>query len=43
MIILGQFLRTKAMIDAGSSFTHEIATEKFEGHKLVTVGVYAYP
>ena len=38
--ITGQFLRTKAMIDAGSAFTHKVADQKTLTHKFVQTGLY---
>jgi len=33
-------IRILAMYTAGRSFHHIVQTEKEEGHKLVTVGIY---
>jgi protein-S-isoprenylcysteine O-methyltransferase len=41
LVIMGQFFRSIAMIEASSNFSHEIATEKRLTHTLVTSGVYA--
>lgn len=41
-VVLGQVLRSRAMIDAGDAFTHEIAQEHVPSHKLVKTGLYAY-
>ena len=38
----GQVIRTLAMYSAGRNFTHMIAEEKKDTHKLVTVGIYQY-
>ncbi|CDK24944.1 unnamed protein product [Kuraishia capsulata CBS 1993] len=38
---LGQFLRSRAMFEAGESFSHVIAQTKREDHLLVTKGVYS--
>lgn len=38
---LGQTFRTGAMISAGSNFTHQIAMEKRDEHKLVTDGFFS--
>jgi len=40
--IAGQTIRTIAMVEAGSNFTHQIAEEKRDGHKLVTSGIYQF-
>lgn len=40
--LLGQLVRSKAMIDAGAAFTHEIAHEHVSSHKLIRTGLYAY-
>mmetsp|Transcript_22015 Transcript_22015/g.32814 ORF Transcript_22015/g.32814 Transcript_22015/m.32814 type:complete len:241 (+) Transcript_22015:1-723(+) len=39
---MGQAIRTRAMWEAGSNFTHQIAERKKENHKLVVDGVYRY-
>lgn len=41
MCFLGQLLRTGAMYQAASNFTHLVSTEKKQKHKLVTHGLYA--
>ena len=41
MVVIGQFFRTTAMLQAGSNFNHLVQTRKREGHQLVTHGVYA--
>ncbi|ODV89462.1 hypothetical protein CANCADRAFT_139796 [Tortispora caseinolytica NRRL Y-17796] len=41
-VVIGQYVRTKAMAYAASSFSHKIADKKAEDHVLVTDGVYAY-
>src|SRR5947207_3052937 len=41
LIVMGQFFRSVAMIEAASNFSHQIATEKRSTHTLVTSGVYA--
>lgn len=38
--IIGHLFRIGAQINAGTSFTHLIRTEKDEEHKLVTTGLY---
>ena len=40
--IAGQILRSAAMYQAGINFTHLIATDKKDEHKLVTDGVYRF-
>ncbi|KAI0307287.1 ICMT-domain-containing protein, partial [Multifurca ochricompacta] len=42
MVILGQFLRSAAMIKAASNFSHAVAFRKINGHQLVIDGVYAW-
>ena len=41
LVLMGQFFRSVAMIEASSNFSHQIATEKKPTHSLVTSGVYA--
>lgn len=40
-VLIGQFLRSTAMIMAASNFSHAVALRKRAGHHLVTDGVYA--
>ncbi|KAI8912949.1 Isoprenylcysteine carboxyl methyltransferase family-domain-containing protein [Powellomyces hirtus] len=40
-MVAAQYLRSAAMITAGSNFTHLIAAEKDPSHTLVTTGIYA--
>ena len=40
--LLGQVLRSAAMIHAGSNFSHVLAFSKAQGHVLVTSGIYRY-
>lgn len=40
MVVLGQILRSVAMIHASSNFSHAVAFYKRLDHKLVTDGVY---
>lgn len=40
-VIIGQALRSMAMIHAATNFSHAIAWKKLETHKLVTDGIYA--
>lgn len=42
MVVTGQALRTLAMHQAGSAFTHEVACVKRQGHRLIRHGVYRY-
>ncbi|KAJ1836994.1 helicase, partial [Coemansia sp. RSA 2708] len=41
MALAGQALRTLAMVTAGTSFNHYVATKRAADHELVTCGVYA--
>lgn len=41
MVLVGQTLRSTAMIHASSNFSHAVAFRKLETHRLVTDGVYA--
>jgi len=40
--VVGQWLRSASMIRAASNFSHQVATQKEESHRLVTDGVYRY-
>jgi protein-S-isoprenylcysteine O-methyltransferase len=40
MAVLGQMLRSAAMIHASTNFSHSVAFYKRVDHKLVTDGVY---
>ncbi|KAF2751246.1 protein-S-isoprenylcysteine O-methyltransferase [Sporormia fimetaria CBS 119925] len=42
MILVGQFVRSLAMCQAGTNFNHTVQQEKNEGHELVTSGLYTY-
>lgn len=42
VVVLGQWLRSAAMREAGTNFNHTPQRTKREGHVLVTTGVYAY-
>ncbi|KAI9512228.1 Isoprenylcysteine carboxyl methyltransferase family-domain-containing protein [Russula earlei] len=42
LVLLGQFLRSAAMIKAGSNFSHAVAFRRQVDHRLVTDGVYAW-
>lgn len=41
-VLMGQALRSAAMIHASTSFSHQVAFRKLRSHTLVTDGVYAY-
>ncbi|PPQ77682.1 hypothetical protein CVT25_011117 [Psilocybe cyanescens] len=42
MVILGQVLRSSAMIHASTNFSHTVASRKRDTHRLVTDGVYRF-
>ncbi|PWN48822.1 ICMT-domain-containing protein [Violaceomyces palustris] len=42
LILLGQFLRSLAMIQASDNFSHTIASTKRHDHRLVKEGVYSF-
>ncbi|THV08453.1 ICMT-domain-containing protein [Dendrothele bispora CBS 962.96] len=42
MVVFGQALRSIAMIHASTNFSHTVAYQKRETHRLVTDGVYAW-
>ncbi|EJF61178.1 protein-s-isoprenylcysteine O-methyltransferase [Dichomitus squalens] len=42
LVLVGQTLRSTAMIHAGSNFSHMLAYRKIDGHTLVTGGVYRW-
>ncbi|KAG8930563.1 hypothetical protein FRC02_004026 [Tulasnella sp. 418] len=42
MTLIGQWLRSAAMITASTNFSHTVAWQKLEKHKLVTHGVYGW-
>jgi len=42
MVLLGQAMRTTAMIHASTNFSHLVQYRKHETHRLVTDGVYAW-
>ncbi|EED84685.1 candidate protein-s-isoprenylcysteine O-methyltransferase [Postia placenta Mad-698-R] len=42
LVLMGQFLRSAAMIHAASNFSHVVALRKLDGHALVTDGVYRW-
>jgi len=41
MVLVGQWLRSAAMIHASTNFSHTVAFQKRDTHRLVTDGVYA--
>ncbi|KAK8042128.1 protein-S-isoprenylcysteine O-methyltransferase [Apiospora rasikravindrae] len=40
LTFMGQFIRTAAMLQAGSNFNHIVQT-RLDGHELVTTGIYS--
>jgi protein-S-isoprenylcysteine O-methyltransferase len=42
MIVVGQVVRSSAMVQAGTNFNHQVQSHKNEGHELVTTGLYGY-
>ena len=42
MVVIGQFIRSLAMVTCGESFNHLIQTERKDNHVLVTHGIYKY-
>ncbi|KAJ3763642.1 Isoprenylcysteine carboxyl methyltransferase family-domain-containing protein [Lentinula raphanica] len=42
MVLLGQFMRSAAMVHASTNFSHVLAFQKLENHRLVTDGIYAW-
>ncbi|KXX75922.1 Protein-S-isoprenylcysteine O-methyltransferase [Madurella mycetomatis] len=41
LVVLGQTVRSVAMVQAGPSFNHHVQSRRGEGHVLVTSGVYS--
>lgn len=41
LMLLGQYIRTSAMITAGRSFSHQVKTSQNPDHVLITTGIYA--
>ncbi|KAF4457463.1 protein-S-isoprenylcysteine O-methyltransferase [Fusarium austroafricanum] len=41
MVIVGQYVRSVAMLQAGASFNHHVQTRKKDSHELVTTGIYS--
>jgi protein-S-isoprenylcysteine O-methyltransferase len=42
LVIIGQYVRTAAMAEAGKNFNHIVQSTKKDDHFLVTSGVYAF-
>lgn len=42
MIVVGQLVRSLAMMQAGTNFNHQVQSQKNDGHELVTTGMYAF-
>ncbi|KAG6027464.1 hypothetical protein E4U41_000932 [Claviceps citrina] len=42
MVVVGQVVRSLAMLHAGTSFNHTVQTRKADSHALVTTGVYGF-
>jgi protein-S-isoprenylcysteine O-methyltransferase len=42
LLFVGQLIRSMAMYQCGSNFTHLIADSRLPSHSLVTSGIYAY-
>ncbi|KAK4706124.1 protein-S-isoprenylcysteine O-methyltransferase, partial [Phenoliferia sp. Uapishka_3] len=42
LIIVGQILRSYAMISASSNFSHQLAFRKLASHELVKTGIYSW-
>ncbi|KAF9076753.1 Isoprenylcysteine carboxyl methyltransferase family-domain-containing protein [Rhodocollybia butyracea] len=42
MVLIGQFMRSTAMIHASTNFSHTLAFKKLDRHQLVTDGIYAW-
>lgn len=42
MVVAGQYIRTRAMVQAAQSFSHLVALEKKPDHVLVTSGWYSW-
>jgi protein-S-isoprenylcysteine O-methyltransferase len=41
-VLLGQYVRSAAMLHAGASFNHQVQTKKADSHLLVTDGIYSW-
>lgn len=42
LIVVGQLVRSTAMVQAGTNFNHTPANKKVAGHELVTKGIYGW-
>lgn len=42
LLVVGQVVRSTAMVQAGTNFNHTPANTKREGHELVTKGIYGW-
>lgn len=42
LIVVGQVVRSTAMVQAGTNFNHTPVTKRIQGHDLVTKGVYGW-
>jgi protein-S-isoprenylcysteine O-methyltransferase len=42
LVAIGEAIRKTAMLTAAGAFTHEIAEERRDGHRLVTRGIYRF-
>ncbi|KAI0202233.1 isoprenylcysteine carboxyl methyltransferase [Astrocystis sublimbata] len=42
LVLVGQAVRSLAMVQAGPSFNHQIQRKKKEDHELVTIGLYSF-
>ncbi|KAK4079392.1 hypothetical protein Trihar35433_497 [Trichoderma harzianum] len=42
MVLIGQAVRSMAMLHAGASFNHQIQTRRAQSHLLVTTGIYGW-
>ncbi|KJZ72910.1 hypothetical protein HIM_07673 [Hirsutella minnesotensis 3608] len=40
LVVVGQAVRSAAMLEAGASFNHQVQTRKAGSHTLVTTGIY---
>lgn len=41
MVLVGQVVRSMAMLEAGVSFNHHVQNRKKDSHELVTTGIYS--
>lgn len=42
LLLVGQFARSAAMVQAGTNFNHQVQTRRNDGHMLVTDGIYGW-